>query len=258
MERSVSTMTQADKARALAALHTPGSSLVLYNCWDAGSPKAVAKFGALVTGSWSVVAAQGYADGQQIPLDFVLRIMERIVATVSLPLTVDFEGCYAIFQAEVAANVSRVVEAEGIGINFEDKVVGGSGLHSVQEQAARIAAAREGSARVGVTLFTNARTDLFLQQRDASRRGDLPREAIEQAGAYGQAGASGFFVPGLIDPDNIRAVREVVTLLLNILMMPGAPSLKTIAELGVARVSYGPGIYRQSMRDLTETAGRLH
>ena len=48
-----------------ARLHVKGRPLVLYNIWDAGSAKAVAAAGApaLATGSWSVAAAQGYADG---------------------------------------------------------------------------------------------------------------------------------------------------------------------------------------------------
>ena len=204
-----------------------------------------------------MAAAQGYADGEQMPLDFVLHIVERIAVTTTLPLTVDFEGGYAVAPAEVMVNVSRVVEAGAVGINFEDQVVGGSGLHGIQEQAERIAAAREASARAGVSIFVNARTDLFLQEPDVLRHGELLQNAIERADAYQKAGADGFFVPGLISPDSIHTIRKAIALPLNVMMTPGAPSLEALADLGVARVSYGPGPYRQAMRGVAEAAAGL-
>ncbi|MEO5613390.1 MAG: isocitrate lyase/phosphoenolpyruvate mutase family protein, partial [Cypionkella sp.] len=87
-------MSQADKARRFKDLHIPGNPLVLYNIWDAGSAKTVASAGAqaLATGSWSVAAAQGYGDGQAIPLDFALQIIARITQSTELPVSVDFEG----------------------------------------------------------------------------------------------------------------------------------------------------------------------
>ncbi len=90
-------MSQSAKAKQYAALHVAGNPLVLYNIWDAGSAKAVADAGAsaIATGSWSVAAAQGYGDGEKIPLQLLLDIAGRIVAATSLPVTIDFEGGYA-------------------------------------------------------------------------------------------------------------------------------------------------------------------
>ena len=61
---------QAQKANAFRKLHVRGKPVVLMNIWDAGSAKAVATSGAsaIATGSWSVAAAHGFADGEQIPL----------------------------------------------------------------------------------------------------------------------------------------------------------------------------------------------
>ena len=36
-------MTYSERARAFAALHNPGTPLVLYNIWDAGSAAALAR-----------------------------------------------------------------------------------------------------------------------------------------------------------------------------------------------------------------------
>ena len=100
----------------------------------------------IATGSWSVAAAHGYEDGEAMPFDFALRIIERIARSTDLPLTVDFEGGYAEAPEQVAANAHRVIQTGAVGLNFEDRVVGGEGLHDVEAQAARIAAIR-GAAR---------------------------------------------------------------------------------------------------------------
>lgn len=247
-------MTQAEKARDFAALHVPGNPLVLYNIWDAGGAKAIAKAGAkaLATGSWSVAAAQGYADGQAIPLDMALQIVSRIAATVDLPLTVDFEGGYAEAAAEAAANVTRVIEAGAIGINFEDQVVGGSGLHTAEAQSERIAAVRQAAEAAGIPLFINARTDLFLKEKDRGKHEGLIAEAEARAAAYAEAGASGFFAPGLVDPGLIGGLCKAVSLPVNIMMIDGAPATEALAAAGVARVSYGPAPYFEAMARLAE------
>ncbi|MEL6128201.1 MAG: isocitrate lyase/phosphoenolpyruvate mutase family protein, partial [Pseudomonadota bacterium] len=96
-------MSQAEFAQTFGSLHTPGAPLVLYNIWDAGGAKALAKAGAaaVATGSWSVAAAHGYPDGEAIPLDLLLRVVERIVATVDIPVSVDMEGGFAVAPEEV-------------------------------------------------------------------------------------------------------------------------------------------------------------
>ena len=106
-------MTQAEKAAQFSALHVRGEPLVLYNIWDAGSAKAVAGSGAkaVATGSWSMAAAQGYPDGEAIPLDTVELVVRQISRSVDVPVTVDLEGAYAVEPEQVAANVARIVMA---------------------------------------------------------------------------------------------------------------------------------------------------
>ncbi|QPB20029.1 MULTISPECIES: isocitrate lyase/PEP mutase family protein [Rhizobium] len=249
-------MNQAEKAKAFGALHQKGNPVVLYNIWDAGTGKAVSDAGAkaLATGSWSVAAAQGYADGEKIPLEALVATVRSITAANDLPLSVDFEGAYSTDKAGAAANAARLIDAGAVGINFEDQVVGGSGLHPIDKQAARIRAIREMAEAKGIPFFINARTDLFLKFSDPDRHVPLVDEAIERAAAYAEAGASGFFAPGLSNQDLIRRVCEAVTLPVNIMMRQGVPDVKTLAKLGVGRVSYGPGPYRAMMEKLKEAA----
>ncbi|WP_282610482.1 isocitrate lyase/phosphoenolpyruvate mutase family protein [Pelagibius sp. Alg239-R121] len=247
-------MTQAVKARQFYDLHVPGTPLVLYNIWDAGSAKAIAEAGAkaIATGSWSVAAAHGYQDGQKIPIELLLQITARIVATSDLPVTVDFEGGYAEAPDEVAANVSRMIGTGAVGINFEDQIVGGAGFHSLDAQSKRIAAIRQAAEESDIPFFINARTDLFLKERDRSAHGGLVSEATERAGAYAEAGASGFFIPGLVAPELIGAICEATSLPVNAMMMDGAPSIDKLASLGVGRISYGPRPYFTAMADLAD------
>src|SRR3954470_10261908 len=114
------------KARDFAALHVRGQPLVLYNAWDVGSAKAVEAAGAqaIATGSWSVAAANGFDDGEALPLDRVIDIASRIVAAVRVPVTLDFESGYARGGATLEANIEQVIGAGIVGINFEDQIIG--------------------------------------------------------------------------------------------------------------------------------------
>lgn len=249
-------MNQVEKAKAFAQLHRKGDPVVLYNIWDAGSAKAVAESGgkALATGSWSVAAANGYGDGQEFPLLQLVDIARAIVAATDLPVSIDFEGGYAEDAAEVALNAGRVIDVGAVGINFEDQVVGGSGLYTLEAQAARIKAIRATAEQKGVPFFINARTDLFLKLSDPVRHAPLVDEAIERAAAYAEAGASGFFVPGLADAELIGKVCSAVDLPVNIMTFPGVPDIAELKALNVARVSHGPGPFRTAMAELTKRA----
>jgi 2-methylisocitrate lyase-like PEP mutase family enzyme len=252
-------MDQAGKAAAFAALHQKNNPVIIYNIWDAGTAKAVADAGAkaLGTGSWSVAAAQGYADGENLPMEALLSTAKSITSAVDLPLSVDFEGGYAEDPAELAANVAKVIDAGAIGINFEDQVVGGSGVYPVGQQAERVRAIRALADARGIPLFINARTDLFLQEGDRTKHAALLDQAIERAKAYAAAGGSGFFAPGLADEELIGKLCEASPVPVNIMMMPGVSTPKRLGELGVARVSYGPGPYRAMMAKLKEDAAAV-
>lgn len=253
-------MTQAEKATVFSELHMKGRPLVLYNIWDAGSARAVADGGApaLATGSWSVAAAQGYSDGEQIPLSTLETIVHHIVGATDLPLSVDFEGGFAIGGEQLARNITRIIQAGAIGINFEDQVVGGEGLYLIPDQQLRIETIRDAANALHIPLFINARTDVFLKERDPAQHDALLDEAIDRALAYGDAGANGVFMPGLTRPDLIARAVGAVSLPLNIMMMPGVPDLDDLAQLGVSRISYGAGSYFEAMKGVKEAASRIY
>lgn len=249
--------SQIERAEILARLHVKGNPLVLFNIWDAGSAQAIQEIGARViaTGSWSVAAAHGYSDGEKLPFDLALANLRRIVASVDLPVTIDLEGGYGHSPGEVQETVSQVIEAGAVGINFEDQMIGGDELYPVDEQCMRISAIREAAERVSVPLFINARTDIFLNVPASDHSDVHVEEALSRAAAYVSAGASGFFAPGLRAAQLISRLCEQTQLPVNIMVLPGIPSSSELAALGVSRISYGPGPYRQMIEGLKE-AGR--
>jgi 2-methylisocitrate lyase-like PEP mutase family enzyme len=247
-------MNQPEKAKRFADLHVKGVPLLLYNAWDAGSAKAILTAGAqaIATGSWSVAAAQGYRDGEAIPLALAEQIVARIVATIDAPVTVDFEGGYSDDDGELAGNVARLIDLGVIGINFEDRVVKGSGLYDTDRQARRIAAIRKVAEKTGIDLFINARTDVFFEHGEHADQ--VVGEAVDRANAYSVAGASGFFVPGLVDETLIGRICDNVSLPVNVMVMDGVPSNVRLAALGVARISYGPIPYIRATKALEKEA----
>jgi len=239
------------KFEQFAALHEPGNPVILYNIWDVGSALAVVAAGAkaLATGSHPVADANGWPDGQNVPIDFALANAKRIVNSIEVPLTVDFESAYSADPEEGGANVARLKATGAVGCNFEDQVIGGEGLHPLDLQVKRIAAIRRA---VGDDFYINARTDLFLKTQTYDDA--LVDQVVERGKAFADAGASGFFVPRLSDRGQIERVVREVPLPLNVIAFPGAPDKQAWADAGVARISHGPFPHRALMAKLTEMA----
>jgi len=236
-----------------AALHVPGDPVALFNIWDVGSALAVAKAGAkaIATGSASVAMANGFGDGENLPMDFALANARRIAGSVELPVTVDFEGAYSNDPAQVALNFAQLAETGVVGCNFEDQVVGGEGLYPITLQAERIAAARRA---VGPDFFINVRTDLFLKAPQETHDEAMLDEAIERVRAYAEAGASGFFVPMLGDLGMLSRLCAESPVPVNFMTYPGCPSNAEVAATGVARISHGPFPHMALMGQLEEAA----
>ena len=230
----------------LRSLHVPGTPLVLPNAWDAPSARAVvaAGFPVVATSSAAVAESLGYEDHEGAPADEVFAATARIAAAVfpDVPVTADVESGYGLAPAEVA---ERLLAAGASGCNLEDTDHrGASVLADPAEQAARLAAVR---AAAGGDLVINARIDTYARQV-----GGLP-ETIDRARRYLDAGADCVYPILLADEAEIAALVEALPgAAVNVLQRPGAPSNARLAELGVARISYGSGIYRQTAKALAQ------
>ena len=252
-------MTQQDKAELFHALHQAGRPLILFNVWDAGSAIAVAQAGAdaIAAGSWSVAAAHGYPDGEKLPLDLALANLARIVAAVDLPVSVDLEQGYGDDPGAVARTVAQAVAAGAIGCNLEDSR-DEDRFFDISEQSERLRAARGAAEAAGLRFFINARVDLFLRSPASAHGRGLLEQALERAAAYGEAGASGIFVPGLADSALIGAFCEACPKPVNIMAVPGVPPAEQLSALGVARISHASGPYRRAMKFLEGEARAIY
>lgn len=249
---------QQQRANTLRDLHDRDEILLLPNAWDAGSARLFAAqgFPAVATTSGGVAWSLGYADGEQLPLEALLNSVRRMVQVCPVPVTVDFEGGFGETAEAVGESVAALLETGAVGINLEDGVLH-QHLRSMQEMCERIAAAREAAERAGIPLFINARVDGWIvggAEPDA-----LLEQTLQRGQAYLQAGADGIYPIALSDPERIATVCRALDAPINIAARVGLPPLKTLQDLGVARVSMATrltmlayGAACQSARQLRE------
>src|SRR3954468_6163961 len=236
-------MSQKEKAEALRALHVAGDPVVLVNVWDAASARTVAAApgcAAIATASWSIAAAHGFPDGEQIPRDEMIAAVGLIARPGGLPVSADLERGYA----DAGETIALAIEAGVVGCNLEDSLADGA-LRPGAEHAGRVgggggnggervAAARANGEELDVPVVINARTDVWIH-------GDIPPEervaaAVERGEAYMDDGADCIFVPGLRDLETIAELCSHFPV-----SVGGASPRAELAAAGVTRISYGPG-----------------
>ncbi|MDX6716552.1 MAG: hypothetical protein QOH30_3110 [Baekduia sp.] len=242
------------RADELRRLHADPAILVLVNVWDAASARTVASLPgcrAIATASWAIAAARGLADGEAIGREGMLEAVRCVADSVALPVTADLEGGYGQTPADVGETIARAIAAGAVGCNLEDGVRDGALLRDAEDAAARVAAARARADAEGVPVVINARTDVYL------RGADDPEAAILRGQAYARAGADCIFVPGVRDRATIGELVAGIDAPVSILAVPGAPSVSELQELGVARVSFGPGPMGVALAALARTASDL-
>jgi 2-methylisocitrate lyase-like PEP mutase family enzyme len=243
---------QIERAKEFARLHRRGVPLLLANAWDVGSAVAIAEAGAaaIATTSAGVAWSLGVPDGADLGAERAALAVGRIVAAVSVPVSADIEAGYGSRPEDVAATVEAVIRAGAVGVNLEDRVPG-AGLLEPAEQAERLAAARATAARLGLPLWINARTDVYLAGvGPAEQRVEL---TLERAAAYAASGADSLFVPGLVELDEISRL-ATGPLPITIMVWDGAPVVSELAAAGVVRISLGSAV-AQAAYSLAGRAG---
>jgi 2-methylisocitrate lyase-like PEP mutase family enzyme len=245
-----------NSAKTFADLHTRGNPLLLANAWDVGSAVAIVDAGAkaIATTSAGVAWSLGIADGGGLGAERNAAVVERIAAAVPVPVSADIEAGYGVRAVDVEATVTAVVQAGAVGINLEDlRGDGEAALFDPLEQAERLGAARAAAERLGVQVWINARTDVYLAEIGPVE--GRVAAVLERAAVYAAAGADSLFVPGLVD---LSAIAELAAgpLPIAVLAGPGAPTVAEFAAAGVVRISLGSSIagaaYAVAARAVTE------
>jgi 2-methylisocitrate lyase-like PEP mutase family enzyme len=142
------------------------------------------------------------------------------------------------------------------GINFEDGQPEGPGLISTDLQCEKISLIRKTSLALGMPLFINARTDVYISGQEASP-GEKVSEAIRRGKAYREAGADCFYPIALTDRNALRDIISEVGLPVNVLLLPGIPGFSELKEMGVARLSLGSGYLHTALHAMKDIAEKL-
>ena len=247
----------------LRAMHSGPQPLILPNVWDPVSARSFAEagFAALATSSSAVAATLGYRDGQT-PGDEMFAAIARIAASVSVPVTADIETGYGLPPAEL---VRRLADCGVAGCNLEDSDPVARTLTDPVQQADFLAAVR---AEAGLDLVINARVDVFVRPvadgpaglvgpadagglantggpAGAGGEDAATDAAVARANAYLAAGADCAY-PILAPLTALAALVQRVNGPVNAMYRPGGPSLAELAELGVARITFGGGLHARA------------
>ena len=224
----------------LRSLHRPGAPLLLPNAWDVATARAVvaAGFPVVATTSAGVAGALGYEDHEGAPGDEMLAAAARI-----------------------ASGVAALKSAGAAGCNLEDTDHTDETLRDPGRHAEWLNAVREAASADDYPLVINARVDVFLgpflASGGAGSQGELVPEALRRANAYLEAGVDCVYPITLWETDALRRFNSEVSGPVNVVRLPQAPSLAELAELGVARVSWGHLLYRGAVAQFEEQVASL-
>ncbi len=250
--------TQRAKAEAFRAMHDRSRILVLPNAWDAMSARVIEEAGAraIATSSAGVAFSVGYPDGEAIPRDEMIAAIARIARVVTIPVSADIESGFGNDTRELAETIRRVIEAGAVGINLEDQVHDGTRrLYDVDVAVERVRAARQAADASGVPLVINARTDVYLA--GVGEPETRFEHAVRRANAYRKAGADCLFVPAVGSRADIERLVPALEGPLNLLSIPGLPTIPELERLGVARLSLGTRLTLDAMSVLKKSVTDL-
>jgi 2-methylisocitrate lyase-like PEP mutase family enzyme len=252
-------LSSAEKFEQLGQLHHSGKLLVLPNIWDVLGARLLEQLGypAVATASASVAYTNGFHDGEKMPFEKVRTQLSQIANNVNIPVTADIESAYADNEKDLKYNIRLLLTTGIAGINIEDTNHSDNALYTVAEQSARIRLIKAVSDEMGLPIFINARTDVLLQQDDYQTTDAKLAALVERGIAYKAAGADCFYPIGLREKEIMQTLVQQLQMPVNILALPGVPDLKTMREIGIARVSLGPGFLKIAIQAMKHLAVAL-
>lgn len=242
-------------------LHYSNHLLILPNAWDAKSATLFQEkqFAAVATSSAAVAESLGYSDGEGMPWKEYLAIIKRILAVVSIPVTVDIEMGYAGTKEGIAQHVLQLAALGVAGVNLEDSTLqtGKRLLQPAAEFAATIAYIKEALRAANHTLFLNIRCDTYLLNLP-----DKQQETRLRLPLFEAAGADGIFLPCITEENDIAEAVQHTQLPLNVMCMPGLPYFDRLEALGVKRASMGHFLFQKTYNTaaalVADVAGNRH
>jgi 2-methylisocitrate lyase-like PEP mutase family enzyme len=244
---------QADHAARFLALHHVDRILLMPNAWDRGSAKLLASLGfdALATTSSGFAATLGRLD-YGVERDEAIAHAETLVEATDLPVSADLENGFADDPEDVAETVRLAIDAGLAGGSVEDFTGHlDDPIYPIEAAAERVTAAAEAAHAGPGRLVLTARAENHIRGRP-----DLA-DTIRRLEAYRAAGADVLFAPGLSDLADIRAVVSSLDRPVNVLAVPGAPTVAELADAGVKRISVGGAFAFAALGTVVQAAEEL-
>ncbi|PKS10375.1 hypothetical protein jhhlp_002126 [Lomentospora prolificans] len=261
---------------AFKLLHNPGKPIILPNIYDPSSlssllllnaPNSPPVVQATATASWAIAAGLGIKD-EELTLDQNLAAFAKLAPLAhkaSLPISIDLQDGYG---DRIVDAVAKAAELGAAGANIEDSIPseGFSGgvekaLYPVDVQVQRLKRALKVAPE---DFVVNARCDVFRLEPYAKDNDEaVLGEAIRRGKAYLDAGATTVFYwggsgRGLRTSEVERLVKELEGRVA-VKLQAGERGLSTaeLAQIGVARISVGPELYRLAMKAVREEAAKI-
>jgi 2-methylisocitrate lyase-like PEP mutase family enzyme len=224
---------------------------VIPNPWDVGSARILASLGfqALATTSAGFANALGRRDGC-VTRDEALDHCRQIAAATPLPVSADLENGFGDGPEQVAETIALASRTGLSGCSIED-YGSESGLYDRELAVDRVRAAVETSRKDSSPLVITARCENFLRGNP-----DLA-DTIARLQAYQEAGADVLYAPALGNVEQVRSVVAEVDRPLNVLILPGGPTVREWFAAGAARVSTGSALAVAAQDALVQAAREL-
>ena len=230
-------------------LHHQNELFVLPNVWDARSAIIFQEkeFPAIGTSSAAVANSLGYEDGEQMPLSEYLFVIKRIISSVKIPLTVDFEMGYGKTNDDIFDNITKLINLGVAGINIEDSTIQNSKrvLKDARTFGNTVEHVKNKLASRNQKLFINIRCDTYILNLDNKHE-----ETVSRLKIYNSTGADGIFLPCITNEEDIRNAVANTPLPLNVMSIGGLPTLEILNGLGVKRVSMGPFMFQKVYKSI--------
>lgn len=224
-------MNQPQLVDRFRALHAQGT-FVMPNPHDVGAARILTAIGfpALATTSSGFAMSLGRFDAT-VTRDELVAHVTAICASTDAPVNVDSERCYPGDPGGVEATIEMLAAAGAAGCSLEDFNPVAGHIEPLADAVETIRRAAQAAARVGIVLTARAENHI--------RGVDDFEDTLARLVAYREAGAEVVYAPGLVDLGLIRRVVDETNAPVNVLQLPGGPSVAELADAGVRRISLG-------------------
>lgn len=236
-------------------LHYNKEPFLLPNAWDAKSAKTFQESGftAIATSSSAVANSLGYEDGEQVPFDELLFVVQRICQSTRSLVSVDIEGGYSRDVSKICDHIERLSRLGVVGINLEDSIIDGQRkLLDALSFSKTIEQIKSFCLKKEIDIFLNLRTDTYLLKVE-----NRLEQTLERIVTYENAGVDGVFVPCLTSLEEMNLICQKTDLPINVMCMPDLPPFGYLSKAGIKRISMGPFMFDFLTRQQSLVTSRI-